>query len=189
MNKGREIPIKDAIEFYRRRFVDNAEKALIELYSENLNSFLVYAQRFSQDEHLKTDAFKEGMIAFYEYVVNRKYDPEKSSPKTMIFNMSLRYLNNRLKKEQRLISSESIIQEEVNEWMQVYEIELNPHEVELKKAFQQLGKKCKELLKLFYYKKYDIETIVLELGYKNANTVSAHKSRCVKQLKSIIRKK
>ncbi|MEM9936719.1 MAG: sigma-70 family RNA polymerase sigma factor, partial [Bacteroidota bacterium] len=54
-------------------------------------------------------------------------------------------------------------------------------------AYQQMGDKCRELLKLFYYRGFSIKEIVVETGYKDENTVKSYKSRCLKKLKETIR--
>ena len=64
---------------------------------------------------------------------------------------------------------------------------LNKNQKLLEKAFSSLGKRCKEILTLFYYRGYSIEEIVEALQYENKNVVKSQKSRCVKQIKDKIK--
>ena len=65
--------------------------------------------------------------------------------------------------------------------------EPNEMQIQLQKAFVTLGKKCKEVLSLFYYRGYTIDEICTRLNYDNKNVVKSQKSRCIKQLKDKIK--
>jgi RNA polymerase sigma-70 factor (ECF subfamily) len=70
-----------------------------------------------------------------------------------------------------------------------YEFSLNESEVLVRNALLKIGEKCRQLLQLFFYQNYNIQEIMEKMGYKNENVVSSHKSRCVKQLKEILKEK
>ena len=57
----------------------------------------------------------------------------------------------------------------------------------LQDAFDKLGERCKEVLKLFYYDENKLEEIQEKLGYSNKDVLKSQKSRCLKQLKDIIK--
>ena len=163
--------------------------ALEPLYRELKPQFLRYMLHYNSDINIRLDAFHEAMIAFYEYCLKGKYDPNKSSPKTMIFRMGRAYLINRLKKENRTTDLES---SQVDKHIQALvdgqlNFELNEHELEVKNAMKKLGEKCRDLLQLFFYYNYTIDVIKGKMNYKNTNVVSSHKSRCIKKLKEILK--
>ena len=54
------------------------------------------------------------------------------------------------------------------------------------KHFGALGKKCQELLTLFYYRGYTIQEIMEAENYNSENVVKAAKSRCMKTLRERI---
>lgn len=60
-----------------------------------------------------------------------------------------------------------------------------PNEMQkaLQKAFVTLGKKCKEILTLFYYRGFTLDEISETLNHDNKNVTKSQKSRCIKQLK------
>src|SRR5690606_36626853 len=64
--------------------------------------------------------------------------------------------------------------------------ELTIEQVLLKKHFSTLGKKCQELLTLFYYRGYTIKDIIETSDYTSENVVKSAKSRCMKTLKERI---
>ena len=49
-------------------------------------------------------------------------------------------------------------------------------------AISRLPKDCQRLLKLYYFKEYDMTSIARELNYKNADTAKSKKSVCMKKL-------
>ncbi len=65
---------------------------------------------------------------------------------------------------------------------------LTQEQILLRKYFKQLGEKCQQVLTLFYYRGLNIEEIVKQAGYNNANVVKAQKSRCLKTLKQLIKR-
>ena len=75
---------------------------------------------------------------------------------------------------------------ESNDLLYPFPMELNDQQKKIRYAINKLGGKCKELILLFYYKRYSIEAIMHQMGYKNENTVKAHKSRCMKSLEKIV---
>ncbi len=48
----------------------------------------------------------------------------------------------------------------------------------------QLGEPCKELLSLFYFHNFSMESIAERLGYKNDKVAKSQKARCLKELKA-----
>jgi len=74
--------------------------------------------------------------------------------------------------------------EEVSD--QLFEEEINEERMrKINRAFEQLGKKCKQLLKLFYYRGFDLEEIKNEMNLENKNTVKSQKSRCLSHLRKL----
>ena len=174
----------------REDLIREGKDALEPMYRELKPQFLKYMMRYSKELEIRIDAFHEAMIAFYEYCIKGKYDPQKSSPKTLIFNMGKAYIINRLRKEKKIVlgKSEDILPEFEQRIKDQMNFSLNENEIEIQNALAQLGEKCKTLLKLFYYSNYSIDAIMHRLNYKNENVVSSHKSRCIKKLKEVIKK-
>ncbi len=69
----------------------------------------------------------------------------------------------------------------------IVEEELTPAQLKLKAGIKELGKKCQEIIRLFYFHRYSIAAIAEDLGYSNENVVRSHKSRCLKKLKTMIK--
>lgn len=186
---------KDGKEYGKIDFLNalqtDGEQALKPLYMKIKPEYLHFMAKYTKDLDVRLDSFHEAFIAFYEYCVRGKYDPQKSSPKTMIFMMGRSYLINRLKKEKRKREiTQQMVDPEIQEHMDDhFNLELDEDIVKIRVALSSLGEKCRELLRLFYYHNYSIGAILQEMDYKNENVVSSHKSRCLKQLREILRAK
>lgn len=57
----------------------------------------------------------------------------------------------------------------------------------LRTHFKKLGKKCREVLTLFYYRGLTIDDIVELTDYTSKSVVRSQKSRCLKSLKEMIK--
>lgn len=163
------------------------DQALRYLYRTYRQEFVRFAHRYHRQEEDIVDAFQEGMMAFYEYCITDKFDPDRSSPKTMLFNMS-KYALFRLKKKQDLHI-------ELNDaFLRDWEKQLNDDSGDLLgerqqlilKELEKLGIQCQEIIRLFYFFSYSMEAIAIEMGYQNGSVVRSHKSRCLKQLRNHI---
>ena len=51
------------------------------------------------------------------------------------------------------------------------------------KALSGLGEKCREIIKLYYLRAFNMEEVATELGYTNAANAKNQKYKCMKQLK------
>ena len=168
-----------------RAIQKDGNQALKSIYAQVKPVFLNYMLRYTGDEDLRLDAFHEAMIAFYEYCRDGKYDPQRSSPKTIIIMMGRAYIINRLKKENKMVSQNPHDKDNpYSSMMQNWHKEnTNKSDIEIRQALDKLGEKCKQLLIYFYYYNFGIDVIRERMEYKNDNVVSSHKSRCIKQLK------
>lgn len=65
-------------------------------------------------------------------------------------------------------------------------LELENRMDKVERAFVALGEKCRDILRMFYFEKMQMEQIALQLNYANAQTAKNLKGRCFKELKSIV---
>ena len=105
--------------------------------------------------------------------------------------MGRAYLINRIKREQhQLLQENDIIESHLeHQIVQQFEFELDETEVLVRDALLKIGEKCRQLLMLFFYHHFSILDIKEKMSYKNENVVSSHKSRCIKQMKEILKEK
>jgi RNA polymerase sigma-70 factor (ECF subfamily) len=157
-------------------------KAAKEMYLVLRPIFFSYFKKHPLQEDTLKDLYQETMLAFYRNLVNNKYDAKKSRMGTYFVSIGKNKVADYFKSRNVAIDEISDIAFEPY----VYP-DLTPQQLLLKEKFQQLGKKCQNVIRLFYYRGLSLKDIV-ELGfYKDENSAKSQKSRCMKQLRTLVK--
>ena len=162
------------------------------VYLENRNEFIAFAQKFCSSSNNIIDAYQDAIIILKEKAVNGDLEHLSCKVKTYLFSIGKYILYDKMRKQKKIIFQQPDQKEAYNyEEMVQHYLEETPNtmQIQLQRAFAGLGKKCKEVLSLFYYRGYSIEEICLAMNYENKNVVKSQKSRCLKQLKDKIKTK
>lgn len=154
-------------------------------YTSFKSDFISFAYKYTHDKEMILDVYHDAFIILYENILSRKLVELHSSLKTYVFSVGKYTLINRLKKESSLSDLNENLQDDDLAQVHVSQFDFGEEKeiTRVRGQMSQLGEKCRELLRLFYYKRYSIEAIMYQMGYKNENTVKAHKSRCIKTLR------
>ena len=165
------------------------KEALKMLYKENRDSFINFARKFKVSENDILDAYQDAIIALSEKAFQGEIDNLNCSIKTYLFGIGKYLLFEKSRKHRKRVLDFPLEKEDYN-YKTIAEDFLGeaPNKLErlLQKGFASLGKKCKEVLRLFYYRGFTIDEISERLGYKDKNVVKSQKSRCIKQLREKI---
>lgn len=188
MNKktGNTKPIQTVADL-RKLFCGDPQE-LERFYEQHRAAFILFASRYGLEEADVLDAYQDAVIALYEQVVEGRLKELSSSIKTYLFAIGKNKLVDRLRakgRELKQLDPVEIDQVGLEEWEE--KIELSHRQLKVKAALDQLGGPCQQLLLLFYYQRYSIEAIRLEMGYHTDNVVKANKSRCMKKLRTLIK--
>jgi RNA polymerase sigma-70 factor (ECF subfamily) len=168
-----------------------SDKVLQQVYEANRDKFINFAKRYNLPEEDLVDAYQEAYIAFYDNVMNGKIKSFSSSISTYIISIGKYIIFDMLKKKKRTINPDfdvSILRnkDDLVDYLEI-ETEALTHEQNLLyKYFNTLGKKCQELLDLFYYRGFTIKDILGHTDYNSENVIKSAKSRCMKTLKERI---
>lgn len=159
------------------------KKVLESFYVEHKTAFINYGKGFNISEDSLLDTYQDAVISLFQNFEMKQLVLENSSVKTYLFGIGKYMILSELKQKKRPFI-------EVDDHYE--EVELDPPEEtieskKLSKGFESLGEKCKEILRLFYYRNLSISEIVNVSYYKDENTVKSYKSRCMKQLKEQIK--
>ncbi|MAC93878.1 MAG: RNA polymerase subunit sigma [Flavobacteriales bacterium] len=175
----------DKDNYYLEQLKEGNQKVLDEIYLRYKNEFINFGKKYSQDEETLLDVFQDCMIVLYENVRSSKLTTLNSSLKTYLFSVG-KYKLYRFNQESQKKNVEWSIEHQEETTHQLFEEEINVERMKLiNKAFEQLGKKCRQLLKLFYYRGFDLEEIKNEMNLENKNTVKSQKSRCLSHLRKL----
>jgi len=174
------------------QLLKEADKDVLKrIYTEHRSSFIFFAQKFCSSKEDIVDAYQDAIIVLQEKAIQGKIEELNCTLKTYLFGIGKYMLYEKMRKQNKMVSEPKSKHEEYNYHSIATDFlgeEPNKKELQLQHAFATLGKKCKEILSLFYYRGYTIEEIYLYLNYENKNVVKSQKSRCIKQLKDKIKK-
>ncbi|MEX2350108.1 MAG: sigma-70 family RNA polymerase sigma factor [Flavobacteriaceae bacterium] len=162
-------------------------KTLDEVYLTYKKEFILFARTFSIPEDDIADVYQETIISLYENIQNKKLEHLTSTLKTYLFAIGKFKIYKQLQKNKSLTHGGNVIH--ISEEMQVFETEVDGERQQLlKKGLQQLGAKCRKILELYYYKGMTLDEIQAELDYTSKDVLKSQKSRCLKQLKELVKK-
>ncbi len=159
------------------------------LYNSFKAEFIGFGRRYGlTDDELK-DVYQESFLALRKQALNGKLFQVKSSLKTYLFGIGKHKIYDMAKEKKLHVPYDAMQWQEGEEDIEFSEPPsmLTPQQALLREHFNNLGKKCQEVLTLFYYRGLSIAEIVVHAGYASENVVKAQKSRCMKSLKEKIR--
>lgn len=168
-----------------------SDSVLKKVYEENRDKFLNFARRYHLSEEENIDIYQDAYIIFYDNIMSGKVKEFTSSISTYLFGIGKYLIFDQMKKNKNTVRSEYDLsavgkEDELVSTLEIEERGLSPEQELLQKHFSTLGKKCQELLTLFYYRGYTINEIMKAENYNSENVVKASKSRCMKSLRELI---
>ncbi len=169
------------------RIEKNDRAVLDKLYVTYRDPFFNYFKKYQiSDEDIK-DIYQDTMIAFYQNGVRGRLTNLSSSIKTYIFGIGKHKAIDFIRSKSKSADLPQVEQGEFEE-IEIEKVSMTLEQEKLYKHFFELGESCRKMLKYFYYRGLSISEIVKIGAYKDANTVKSHKSRCLKQLRSLVNK-
>lgn len=163
------------------------QKAIEEIYTQFKTEFLAYSSRFSVNDEDAIDIYQDSIVTLYENILSGKLTSLTSSVKTYLFAIGKYKIYNSLKVKPTTVDVgeyDLILGDESEEGFLLQEENI----AKVQQAYQQLGSKCKEVVKLFYYENLSIGEIKERLDYTSKDVVKSQKSRCIKQIREILLK-
>ncbi|UZO82204.1 sigma-70 family RNA polymerase sigma factor [Aquimarina sp. ERC-38] len=163
--------------------------SLEKMYTSYRTSFIQFAGKYDLTHDDVIDIYQESFIALREHAIRGKLDDIKSSVKTYLFSIGKYKIYDLLKQKQKTTTFEDLPEDTETEALSYIfkEAEPSPQSKRLHESFKKLGKRCQEMLTLFYYRGLTIDEITLSLGYENKSVVKSQKSHCLKALKELIK--
>ncbi len=167
----------------------NSDQEISKLYLEYRDDFIRNTAKYQLSVEKKIDIYQDAFIVIYEGLKKGNIKIE-TSLKHYLYgvgrNMIIDEINNQIKERK--------LKDGLSKEKEAFDIDLSSGDVLsekqelLLKGINSLSEKCREILILFYYRKYSIEAIMHTMNYQNENVTKSHKSRCLKQLKTNLQK-
>lgn len=162
-------------------------KAIEGIYKRFKVDFLEFSSRFSISEEDAVDIYQDSIVVLYENILSGKLTSLSSSVKTYLFAIGKYKIYNSLKVKptiENIDDYEYTLEEEDNDEFLLQEENIK----KMQRAYQQLGSRCQEVIRLFYYEGQTIEEIKERLDYTTKDVVKSQKSRCIKQIRKLLLK-
>ncbi|MEM7574537.1 MAG: sigma-70 family RNA polymerase sigma factor [Bacteroidota bacterium] len=160
-----------------------------ELYRQHRAPFLRYAtQQLYANEEDAVDCFQETVIVFYKNVVSGRLTDLSCSIRTYLFAVGKRLVYKRNQDRRREAPTEVDDDRQYAEELDlsIFQRMDDDHlRSQLQTAIGQLGETCRQILMLFYYHRYPIESVQTTLEFSSPGAVRIKKMRCLDQLKQL----
>lgn len=160
------------------------EQPLYDLYKQYRDEFVIWcALQFGATKEQAQDAFQDALLDFNDNIISGKLIELTSSAKTYIFQLGKFKVINILKKEKRLTYHDNLQMIKGKEFEEYMDDENRAFtQQQINNAINKLPEDCQDVLRLHYFKEYDMDSIAREMKYKNADTAKSKKSICMKKL-------
>lgn len=159
--------------------------ALKAFYGEHKSAFLFFGNRYDLDQEELIDVYQDACIVLFEKLKAGKLDGINSSLKTYLFGIGKNLIFKRFKQKAKTVD---IGNAEIVSFEDPFKEEETVEERLMREAFVKLGEQCQEVLRLFYYEGKSLDEIMSILTYKDKNVLKSQKSRCMKQLRDLVKK-
>jgi RNA polymerase sigma factor (sigma-70 family) len=167
------------------RLQSGDQDALVELYKANFAMVKNYVSKNNGVVEDAEDILQDALVVLWQNC--RKTGFELTSKiSTYIMAICKNLWLKQLSKTGRMMGDELIKPQMHSETPQ------EGQAMDMKKiheALDELGDTCKNLLVMFYFDGFDMDTIARSLSFNNADTAKAKKYQCFKKLEEIVKKR
>ena len=166
--------------------VGKQDKAFLKLYKNYPQVEKLILSKGGSKEDAR-DTFQEGLIIFYQKVVNTDFQLT-SAIGTYLYSVCRFLWKDELVKRKRKQSVDTDFEfssEEEIEFQQALEKEAKFKQLE--SVLTQIGDKCLQLLKMFYYEGLSMKIIASKVGLKSEKIAKNQKYKCLERAKQKVR--
>ena len=170
--------------------LDNKKDVLEYIYREFYPMVRQKIRQLGGQEDDARDIFQEGLLATWQNARSGKFVLQEGVRLStyLVRVCHLRWLDKTKKASSRREQAVDAFQEQgtndhvLSRWLK------REDQVEFARMFAQLGERCQNLLRLFYFERQDLVSIALELNI-GERSVKNEKYRCMQRLKKIYQQK
>lgn len=155
------------------------------LYNKHRNYCLFFMKKINNNDELNQDIFHDALIVFYEKAIKTDFTLT-CSIQTYLNSICRNQILVRFKKNSKHSEYSEEYDSRIDDWYEQVEAESTEKMQATIKAIEllkDLGGKCYDIMRRFFYDNQSMDKIAHELGYTNADNVKNQKARCQKKLK------
>jgi RNA polymerase sigma factor (sigma-70 family) len=158
------------------------------LYERHHDYCMNFMKKINFNEELNKDIFHDALIVFYEKTVAGNFKLT-CNIQTYLNSICRNQILVRFKKNEKHTQFSEEFDERITDWLEDEEKEKDTKIQAIVKALEklkELGGKCYEILRRYFYDNNSMEKIAFDLEYSNADNAKNQKSRCQKKLKELV---
>jgi len=158
------------------------------LYNKHQDYCMNFMKKINFNEELNKDVFHDSLIVLYEKIAKGNFTLT-CSIQTYLNSICRNQILVRLKKSEKHSQYSEEFDARITDWYEIDETENTTRKQAIVKALEmlkELGGKCYEILRRYFYENNSMEKIAYDLEYSNADNVKNQKSRCQKKLKELV---
>jgi RNA polymerase sigma factor (sigma-70 family) len=162
------------------------QQTQFQFYDRHKSAFLMFGNKFELPKVELIEVYQDACLVVFENAVLGKLDHVQSSLQSYLFGVAKFLIYKRFRNAKRL-SEIDLSEAEEAIFFEPFEDELqNPRIDLIRSSLGKMGKKCRQILTLFYFEEKDLDDIMTTMAYESKNVLKSQKSRCLKQLKEMI---
>lgn len=159
--------------------------ALVDLYKSNFSMVKSYVLRNNGVDEDAEDLLQEALVVLWQNAHKAEFTlTSKLSTYLMAIckNLWLKQLNknSRMTGEEQILPQAHSVNPDHGQQMDLKQIS---------KALEEVGDTCRDLLIMFYFDGYDMDSIARAMKFANADTAKAKKYQCFKKLEEIVKRR
>lgn len=142
-----------------------------------------------RDSERISEWYQEAFFIFFEQVRNGQLNQLDSTVSTYLIGIGKNLGRDHRKKYwERKVEKKGVdVLQFVEDEASTYGETADPSAERLKTALSMIGAPCREVLNMYYYRRFSMEAIAERTGLKNENTAKKTKYECLKKLRKIFR--
>lgn len=142
-----------------------------------------FIQKNNGNKEDAEDIFQDALLVFFKRVRSGPFQLS-SSLDTYLFGICKNLWLEELRRKKKVLASDTLSASSIDESFATT-IEENKKAEKAFNAISMLGEKCRELLRMFYYKKSNMREIAKKLGFAGEAGAKNQKYRCIEKAKEI----
>jgi RNA polymerase sigma factor (sigma-70 family) len=168
------------------RLKDNILSHLYKEYYSEMTNYIIFNHKLNL--HEAQDLFQDGMIDFYENVVNEKFN-RQSGIKTYLFSIMKFKTLNKINSTQQIGYYEDY-KKEIDNISVPFDSNNNDSKAGLlNEIMNKLGETCKNVLVDYYYNKNSMTEIAGKYNFSDEKSAKTQKYKCLKKLMEYVNSK
>jgi len=167
------------------------EQVLNQLYRQTRESFLSWGlKNYNCSSEEVIEVFQKAFTVLYFNVRDGKLTEMSSTMETYLIGVGKRlFLEHFRKRAKAGQSLDEVPETAALDVTYLHQETQNHRQKVTAQLLQQLGESCRQILNLFYFRKFSMEAIAEEMGYKNDKVAKKKKYECLKRLREMVEKK